>query len=388
MAAAPTPFRLLYLVEKPIQYQAPLLRLIAQQPDIDLHVVFEHEGAASREEFDPGFGRSVRWDRSLLDGYSWEALPEDRAVADRIASREALWIHGWGGARARRALRAARRQRVPVLMRGDTTRRASPDGAGLRGVLKRRYLRWIFSHCTSFLAVGSENREYYLSHGVSAGQIHAMPYAVDNDFFRPGEPALGGRLRQQLGLEAERPVVLFASKFQPRKNARLLLRAFRSLDPAAHHHPCLLLVGDGEEREQLERETRGVESVRLLGFRNQSELPPLFGLADVFVLPSQREPWGLVVNEAMNGACAIVVSDECGCAADLVPPECGVVVPAGQLEPLAGALSQLLSDPGRCRSMGEAAARRIRAWSLEASVAGLRRALGALRAQRQAAGRG
>ena len=89
------PVRLLYLVEKPIQYQAPLLRLIAEQPDIDLHVVFEHEGAASGEEFDAGFGRAVRWDRSLLDGYSWEVVPDDRGVAERLAGRDALWMHGW-----------------------------------------------------------------------------------------------------------------------------------------------------------------------------------------------------------------------------------------------------------------------------------------------------
>ncbi len=382
------PLRLLYLVEKPIQYQTPLLRLIAEQPDIDLHVVFEHEGAASREEFDAGFGRPVRWDRSLLDGYSWEVVPDDRGVAERLAGRDALWMHGWAGRRARRALRAAGRAGVPVLMRGDTTPLANPDGTGLRGVLKRRYLSWIYSRCALFLCVGTQNRDYYRDHGASPEQLHAMPYAVDNDFFRARVAVAAARrdaFRSELGLEPGRPVVLFASKFQPRKNVPLLVEAFARLDPERHRHPYLLLVGDGEERGRLEREARDVAGVRLLGFRNQTELPAFFDLADVFVLASSREPWGLVVNEAMNGECAIVVSDECGCAPDLVPPECGRVLPAGQLAPLAAVLSELLADPQLCRSLGEAAAQHIRGWGLEASVRGLRGALGALGPSAEAA---
>ncbi len=375
------PVRLLYLVEKPIQYQTPLLRLIAEQPDIDLHVVFEHEGAASREEFDAGFGRAVRWDRSLLDGYSWEVVPDDRGVAERLAGRDALWMHGWAGRRARRALRAAGRAGVPVLMRGDNTPLANPDGAGLRGVLKRRYLSWIFSRCALFLCVGTQNRDYYRSHGASPEQLHAMAYAVDNDFFRARVAVAAARrdaFRSELGLEPGRPVVLFASKFLPRKNVPLIVEAFARLDPERHRHPYLLLVGDGEERGRLEHEARGVAGVRLLGFRNQTELPAFFDLADVFVLASSREPWGLVVNEAMNGECAIVVSDECGCAPDLVPPECGRVLPAGELAPLAAALSELLANPQLCRSLGQAAAQHVRGWGLEASVRGLRGALQAL----------
>ncbi len=375
------PVRLLYLVEKPIQYQTPLLRLIAEQPDIDLHVVFEHEGAASREEFDAGFGRAVRWDRSLLDGYSWEVVPDDRGVAERLAGRDALWMHGWAGRRARRALRAAGRAGVPVLMRGDNTPLANPDGAGLRGVLKRRYLSWVVSRCALFLCVGTQNRDYYRRHGASPEQLHAMAYAVDNDFFRARVAVAAARrdaFRSELGLEPGRPVVLFASKFQARKNVPLLVEAFARLDPERHRHPYLLLVGDGEERGRLEHEARGVAGVRLLGFRNQTELPAFFDLADVFVLASSREPWGLVVNEAMNGECAIVVSDECGCAPDLVTPECGRVLPAGELAPLAAALSELLANPQLCRSLGQAAAQHVRGWGLEASVRGLRGALQAL----------
>ena len=119
-----------------------------------------------------------------------------------------------------------------------------------------------------------------------------------------------------------------------------------------------------------------LEGVRFPGFRNQSELPAFFALADVFVLPSRHEPWGLIVNEAMASGCAVIVSNEVGAHADLVTDGVeGFVFPVGDIEALATALARVLSSPEQTQRMREAARTRIASWDFEADVRGLRQAL-------------
>jgi glycosyltransferase involved in cell wall biosynthesis len=361
--------RLLYLVSHPIQYQAPLLRRIAAEPGWQLRVLFARDTEAGY--YDSGFGRQVRWDVPLRQGYD-SALACETDLAAEIAAADVVWLHGWQGRWMRDALRLARRLSRPVLLRGENTDAAMPDGAGPRGWLKRRFLAWVFAHTTCFLAIGSANRAYYLARGVAPSRIFDVPYAVDNAAFaataaaaRPSREAL----RAELGFDAGRQVVLYAGKLMPRKHPHTLLAAWQAADwagPAPH----LLYVGDGEMRTHLEA-SAGPGTV-FAGFRNQGELAAFYDLADVFVLASQAEPWGLAVNEAMACGTAVIVGDEVGCANDLVDPSCGTIVPAGDVAALAAALPSMLA---RSAEAGAAAARKVSGWDFAADLAGLRTAL-------------
>lgn len=188
--------RLLYLVSHPIQYQAPLLRRIAQEPGISLKVLFLRDTSSGYD--DPGFGRPVKWDGevALRAGYN-SAIASRLTLFKEIADCDALWLHGWQGPIFWAALGCARLLHKPVLMRGENTLAAMPDGAGARGWAKRLYLSAVFSSCSGFLAIGGDNRDYYLAHGVDPGRIFSMPYAVDNAMFsraaeaaRPNRPQL------------------------------------------------------------------------------------------------------------------------------------------------------------------------------------------------------
>ena len=116
--------------------------------------------------------------------------------------------------------------------------------------------------------------------------------------------------------------------------------------------------------------------MRFLGFRNQSELPALYDLCDLFVLPSRFEPWGLVVNEVMNASRPVLVSDHVGAAPDLVTDgENGFVYPSGDVAALTSRLSQVLKSPALRARMGERSLKRISAWDFTAGRAGLLEAL-------------
>ena len=387
--------RLAYLVSHPIQYQAPLLRAIAADPEIDLKVFF-CSTVSVRAYRDDGFQRVIEWDVELLDGYESGFLPAafdsgvpgfwrpfNRGLAGELrrGGFDVLWVHGHMRFYHLISMVGARLRGVRVLNRDEAWAKSSARGP-LKRALKRALYLALGLICDGYLAIGAANRAYYLANGIDPDAVFAMPYAVDNGWFTGrAEAAAEGRaaLRAELGLEPHRPVILFAGKFLARKGARDLIEAHRRLaGDGAPDAPYLVLVGDGGRRAELEllAAAGGGNSVRFAGFRNQSELPAFYDLCDVLVLPARLEPWGLVVNEAMCASRAVIVSDEVGAAQDLVRDgENGAVFPAGDVAALADALSRVLSDRERCREMGRRSREIIEGWSFAEDIHGLKQAL-------------
>jgi glycosyltransferase involved in cell wall biosynthesis len=401
--------RLAYLVSHPIQYQAPLLRRIAREPEIDLTVLFGSDFSV-RGYQDEGFGVEVAWDTPLLEGYKSEFLrswrdtgtvsfnsPISRGLYRRLQELQpdALWVHGYASLNSLQGILAANALGIPVLLRAESWLGDRPRSP-LKLALKSLLLRALGPAIDAVLPIGSLNAAYWSRYFPTVPQF-PMPYAVDNDWFAARTAAAGpATLRQQLNLDPGRPVILFASKLQPRKHASQLLAAFHSLlntgvarssralgamsgEPQL---PYLLIVGDGEERARLQQQATGLgiePHIRFTGFRNQSELPAFFRLASVFVLPSQHEPWGLIVNEAMACSCPVIVSSDVGCHPDLIPANTatppGIVYPVGNIPALTTALRRVLSTPETSAQMGAAARARISTWSFEQDIAGLRAAL-------------
>ncbi len=398
--AARRPVRLAYLVSHPIQYQAPLLRRISAEPDIDL-TVFYGSDFSIRGYRDDGFGVDVRWDIPLLEGYKYEFLPALRdngtsgvlspistGLMRRLAGDgdgsgfDVLWVHGYSTVNQMHGILAAKAAGIPVLVRSDSSLDDRPRGR-LKLALKRIFFAGLRAVVDGVLVSGSKNLAYWRYYMGPDLPMFLLPYAVDNDWFQQQSRAAAAtrsQLRAELELEADRPIILFASKLQTRKHCNDLIAAYeklsagRGLDP----EPYLVIVGDGEERGSLEQQAAatGFRSIRFCGFRNQSELPQYFDLCTVFVLPARHEPWGLVVNEAMNAGRAVIVSDEVGCQPDLVTDGVeGCVYPVRNVEALADSLRRVLASPGTASAMGARALARISRWSFEEDVTSLRAAI-------------
>lgn len=388
--------RLAYLVSHPIQYQVPLLRAVAAEPDIDLTVFFcsDYSLRAHRDE---GFGRTIEWDVPLTGGFEHVFLPAlavsgaptalrpiNYGLAGRLREGDfdVLWVHGYMRLYHLIAMVGARLQGRIVLNRDEAWAMSAARGP-LKRAVKRLFYGLLRRVCHGWLVIGTANREYYLANGMREDTLFTVPYAVDNAAFaQRAAEAVPRRaaLRQELGLAQDRPVVLYASKFQGRKRPEDLVAAFAEVaaEPACRN-PYLVMVGDGERNHALRAQAKDLgleDSVRFAGFRNQSELPRFYDLCDVFVLPSVLEPWGLVVNEVMNAGRAVIVSDQVGAAADLVRDgDNGFVFPTGDVERLTAALRAVLSDPDRCRRMGARSREIIGGWGFREDLAGLRQAL-------------
>lgn len=393
--------RLAYLVTHPIPYQAPLLRLVAAEPDIDLTVFFGTDFSA--RPFTAGeFSSRIEWDTPLLDGYRHEVLPQFMApppgrlppldfwrplnygLARRLGGFDALWVHGYAHWFHWSAMAAAKRRGLKVLLRDEATAISAARGT-LKRTAKRAFFTGLSRLVDAFLTIGTLNRRYYLENGVGADRLFDMPYAVDNAHFERGAAEAAThreRTRAEFALERGRPILLFAAKLIERKRPELLLEAFARIhDDPALQYPYLVFAGDGPLRERLEARAKQIApgAVRFLGFQTQRDLPRCYDLCDAFVLPSVQESWGLVVNEVMCAGRAVVVSDRVGAGADLVHAgENGAVFRTDDVDDLARVLRDMLNDPQHLAAMGHKSLDIIRRWSFAEDVAGLRRALAAI----------
>ena len=401
------PIRVAYLVTHPIQYQAPLLRLIAADPRIELKVFFATGGPGS-ELWDPGFLRPLVWDVPLLDGYDHEFLPsldhlqprrwrEKQSTWNfwrplnyglfrrlRAGKFDVLWVHGYARGYHWLAMLEAKLLGLKVVMRDDATG-VAPSRNRAYFLAKKLGFRLAGRLWDAVLPICTPAIDYYRALGIPESKIFMMPYTVDNEYFQSrSDAAAAGReaFRSSLGLAPGRPVVLFAAKFTRRKRPLDLVEAIIALRrtelPA---QPYLLLAGDGELRPAVEAAAArlGDDGIRLLGFQNQSALPALYDLADVMVLPSENEDFGVVVNEAMNARCAVIVTDTVMSGPDLVREgHNGMIYPTGDVPALVRALQGVLRDPAVYGAMGRASREIINSWGLPESVSVLAEALQAV----------
>lgn len=206
------------------------------------------------------------------------------------------------------------------------------------------------------IAGGSPHVRYLRELGLPPERIARCYDVVDNHFFEHHSDALRAvpGLRDRLGLPPE--YFLYIGRLAPEKNVSGLLRAFAECRKSGSRWQ-LLLVGEGPDRRRLEGLCSSLNiaaQVRFTGLKTTAELIPYYAFATCFVLPSVREPWGLVVNEAMAAGLPVIVSSRCGCAEDLVSHrENGYVFDPAVTGQLAGFLTTIsLRNPRSLAAMG------------------------------------
>ena len=226
-----------------------------------------------------------------------------------------------------------------------------------------------------------ESEDLRRLYGLSSERVHVVTPGVDLDLFRPGDRALA---RERLGLTDE-PVILYVGRIEPLKGLDVLLEAVPMLDA---YRSRLLIVGGtpgrDAELERLRRRTHELgiaERVTFTGALKQTDLPDYYRAADVFVLPSYSESFGLVALEAMACATPVVASRVGGLKTFILDGHTGYLIPWHCPEPFAQRIDMLLSNPPLRETMGSAAAEHARTMSWGISADSLSRLYSSLLAE-------
>jgi len=384
-------YRVLGIATHPVQYMAPVFRRMAVHPGFDLQVAYCSLRGAE-EGHDPEFGANVKWDVPVLDGYSWTHVPNrgdgsqsfwgwrNPGIAKLIHEgrydavlcfvgyvRATFWI-AWRGARA---------SNTAFLFGTDAVSLAARDGRGWKRTLKKMIWPRLFRLADQVIVPSSGSRDLMLSLGLPAERITLTPYSVDNDWWMAQAQKVDREaVRTSWGAAPDDAVVLFCAKLQPWKRPADLVEAFAR---AKVSNALLVIAGEGPLREELKRlaDSSGIaERVRFLGFVNQSQLPAIYAAADLMVLPSEYEPFAVVVNEAMCCGCPVVASDQVGAARDLVAPvRKDFVYPAGNVLALAELVKKALSDRQGLAALRPESVAHMQTWSPERNIEATHKAI-------------
>ncbi len=376
--------KLVVVESHPIQYKAPLFRLLAQRDDLELTVLYAMLPDAMRQG--AGFGVPFDWDQPLLEGYKYEVLenraknpgvthfsgcdtPEIRAVLRRLQP-DVVLVNGWVVKTCLQALWACRRLGIPCMVRGEANllRPRAWWKHALHRVLLKRY--------QAYLAIGSANRAFYRSHGCPPERIFDVPYVVDNDWFaQEAEKRVGSRadLRRKWRIGEASFVFLFVGKLEEKKHPQDLLTALSQMPSDVRQRSHVLIAGSGPLLAACRAQAAAQAlPVTFAGFMNQSALPDAYAAADVLVLPSDAgETWGLVVNEAMASGRPAMVSRSAGSCEDLVVDgKTGYAFDVRDTAGLAGLMDRYVENPKMAAAQGREARKHIANYRLQRAVEG------------------
>ncbi|MDP9046837.1 MAG: glycosyltransferase family 4 protein [Bacteroidota bacterium] len=373
--------KLAIITTHPVQYYAPLFKLLHQRQRISIKVFYTW-GEVALNKYDPGFDKIIKWDMPLLDGYphEWakntskdagshhfEGIVNPELINQINAWRpDTILVYGWGYNSHLKVLRHFK-NKIPVFFRGDST--LLDEVKGLKGILKTLFLKWVYKHIDCAFYVGANNKAYFKRYGLEESQLRFAPHAIDNDRFAAERKDEVTLLKRELHINEEDCVVLFAGKFEHKKAPALLLEAFLNLNSPGVH---LLFVGNGPLEQQLKDKAIGKVNVHFMNFQNQLRMPVIYQVCDLFCLPSRgpNETWGLAINEAMAAGKAILVSDKVGCAIDLVKVGVnGLIFKASDINSLTEKLHELPRNKSLLLDYGKQSKMIIKDWNFTNAAA-------------------
>ena len=300
-------------------------------------------------------------------------------------------VPGWSFTDALSALSWCTKTNTPSVVMSESTAWDEP-----RVARKEWVKRHLVKLNSAGLAGGTPHRDYLVQLGLARENIFLGYDVVDNDYFqRKSAEARNQKpeVRSKLGLPEK--FFLASARFVEKKNLFRLIQAYARYQAAAVKLKTeiwpLVLLGDGPLKTEIKKSISelGLETlIHLPGFKQYDELPAYFGLASAFVHASTTEQWGLVVNEAMASGLPVLVSNRCGCAADLVSPSVnGFQFDPGNTDELAQLLLKISAGNFPLADFGAASQRLIAKWGAEQFGSGLRDAVAvALKKPRPRAG--
>jgi glycosyltransferase involved in cell wall biosynthesis len=344
--------KLALLTEIPAPYRIPLFNALAER--VGLRVLFLAD-RDPRRPFYASHRDERRFDHRVLRGIEvrrggrWIVVSRGVVRELRRFRPDAVAVGGWNQPAFWLALAYCRLRRIPLLVWVESTARDARSGSRALTLARDAMARG----AAGAFVPGRASAEYARSLGLEL--VELAPNAVDVSIFGRAAVDRSGRARCTF---------LYVGRLDPEKGVDTLLEAFRSLPGE------LVLVGGGSDEPRLR--ALADDRVRFEGPKDRDELVEHYAAADVFVLPSRSEPWGMVLNEAAAAALPLVATEESGAALELVEVGAnGFRFAAGDVSALRAALERLAADSGLRARFGARSQELVRRFTPEAWADGV-----------------
>jgi glycosyltransferase involved in cell wall biosynthesis len=379
--------KIFFLLSHPIQYFSPLFVEMTKNENLDLTVLYCDDYGTRSSNIHPEVGEIAGWDIPMLEGYKYKFLKNnswkpsifndffglmnfDIFKTLKNENGSYLVVPGWNYCTYILAIGCSKIFGLKICIRGDNPYKHEILKSKRVLFIKRIILgKILFRLIDYFLYVGKENKLFYEYYGVPENKLVYTPHAVDNARFQNEyETFKNGKsnIRKKLGIPIDKTIILFSGQFILKKRPMDLLQAYQLLNSA---NTALVFLDDGALRNEMENyiSKNKLKDVYLIGFKNQTEIGKYYVAADIFVLPSGTgETWGLVVNEAMNFALPIIVSDLVGCSNNLIIERGnGFIYKAGDVHDLLKKLRILIEDETLREKMGKKSYKTINDYSFK-----------------------
>ncbi len=347
-------YKVAFFLSHPINYFSDMFRYIEKHSNIiDLHVYYGSDETI-KDNFNDGLrGEGKEWDKNLIGGYKYSVLKNHSfkpsvlnglfgvlnfGIIKELKSNDydLVITHGWQYASSYLLFITAKLLNIPYGVRGDTPyvtdiiKKRTP----FKSIIRDTILKAILNNASAIYYIGEQSKKFYEIFLNKKDNLFFTPYSVNNDFF----------YNKYVKKDSKKPVkIIFVGILIPLKQVDTIIYAYSKMQ---HKDMAKLdIIGNGELSVQLNElvKSKDIKGVEFLGFKDHNDLVDIYKDADIIVLASDSEAWGLVLNEAMGSATAVIVSDMVGSKDDLIK-ENGFIFPVYDSDALSNYLDILTKD--------------------------------------------
>lgn len=349
--------KIMILASFPAPYRINVFKGLAERYDVDVFFQTDKDQNRSKNYF---VGKETFKYYVLEQKEDYNVF---KACAKKIKEYDLVLAYDWYLKNALKIQQKCIRYRIPYIV--------NCDGALL---LKKRKLinipkdlvkRYFIRNASLCFASGNHAAEYFMHYGANESKICYHPFTslYEEEILKePLSEIEKAKYKKKLGVD-KRKMVLTIGQFIHRKGFDVLLEAWnKELD----ENYSLVIVGGGEEENQYRQyiANHNLKNIRLVGFKQKEEIFEYYKAADLFVLPTREDIWGLVVNEAMAMGLPVISTGMCVAAAELIEDGVnGYIVPVNDSKELAEAMKKMLGADEKV--VGESNIRKISNYTYE-----------------------
>jgi glycosyltransferase involved in cell wall biosynthesis len=232
-------------------------------------------------------------------------------------------------------------------------------------LFKRFYKSFLIKGACGYISPSKQTDGYLIHYGVEQSKIYRYPFTSlrEQDILvKLVSEDEKLKLRKKLGIK-ERKMVLIVGQFIHRKGFDILLNAAKHLQ----EDPAIVFVGGEPSQEYIDVKNKyDLQNVYFLGFKLKEELVEYYKAADLFVLPTREDIWGLVINEALAYGLPVITTDKCVAGLELVEDGLnGYIVPTENDTELAKRMTEILNDENLRIRMGQNSLMKISEYTIE-----------------------